>query len=99
VVASSVLEAEPRVAEELFLAFKAAKCAYLSRLKEGRDLSAADQTAIELGEVVGGDPFPFGVEANRKAIETLVHFAVDQHIIPERFAPEELFAPSTLKLE
>ncbi len=99
VVANSALEAEPGVAEELFLAFKAAKCAYLSRLAEERDLSAADQNVIELGRVVGGDPFPFGVRANRKPIETLVEFAVDQHIIPEAFEPEELFAPSTLRLE
>jgi hypothetical protein len=38
------------------------------------------------------------VNANRKAIEALVGFAVDQHIIPQAFAPEELFAPNTLDL-
>jgi 4,5-dihydroxyphthalate decarboxylase len=99
VIANSVLDAEPWVAEELFSTFHAAKCAYLSRLHAGTDLTAADQAAIELSRVVGDDPFPFGVEANRKPIETLVRFAVEQHIIAEPYAPEELFAPSTLRLE
>jgi 4,5-dihydroxyphthalate decarboxylase len=99
VIADSVLEESPWVAEELFLAFRASKFAYLSHLVDVREPSAADQAALEIGEVVGGNPFPFGVEANRKAIETLVQFAVDQHIIPSRAATEELFAPSTLSLE
>jgi len=99
VVANSVFDAEPWVAEELFFAFQAAKCAYLSRLHAGKDLTPADQAAVELSRVVGDDPFPFGVEANRKPIETLVEFAVDQHIIPAAYSPEDLFAPGTLKLE
>ena len=98
VIANSVLEQDPCLAEELFLAFQAAKCAYLSRLAEARDLTSADQNAIELGRVTG-DPFPFGLEANRKPIETLVQFAFEQHIISKRFNIEELFSPSTWKLE
>src|SRR5579864_4335464 len=56
-IANSVLEADPRVAEELFSVFHAAKCAYLSRLRAGTDLTPADQTVIELAGVVGGDPY------------------------------------------
>jgi 4,5-dihydroxyphthalate decarboxylase len=99
VIATSVLDAEPWVAEELFAMFRAAKCIYLARLRAGTELTPADESAIELSRVVGGDPFPFGVEANRKPVETLVQFAVDQRIIPACYTPEELFAPSTLKLE
>lgn len=99
VIANSVLEAEPWLAGELFLAFKAAKCAYLASLKTASELTAADQLAIELSGVVGGDPFPFGVEANCKSIETLIRFAADQQIITRPFTLEELFAPSTLTLE
>jgi 4,5-dihydroxyphthalate decarboxylase len=99
VIANSVLEEEPCVVEELFLAFRAAKHAYLTQLRAGTELTAADHAAIELSRVVGEDPFPFGLEANRKAIETLVQFVVGQHIIPEPYEPEDLFAPSTLKLE
>ena len=38
-----------------------------------------------------GDPFPFGIEANRKALETMTQFAVDQRMVPRRFTVEELF--------
>jgi 4,5-dihydroxyphthalate decarboxylase len=99
VVKNAVLEEDPRAAEELFHAFKAAKAAYLAHLREGRDLSSADETAIDLARVVGGDPFPFGVRANRKAIETIVRFAVEQRAIPEKLEVEELFVRTTLGLE
>jgi 4,5-dihydroxyphthalate decarboxylase len=97
VIKKPVLEAAPWVAGELFSAFKAAKSAYLSRLDEGRDLSPADREVIERRSVVG-DPFPFGVNANRKALDAIVQFSLDQHVIPNRLSPEELFAPQTLNL-
>ena len=34
-----------------------------------------------------------------KVLETLIQFAVDQHIIPGKVSPEELFAPGTLEIE
>jgi len=48
---------------------------------------------------VVGDPLSFGVSANRKAIETIIQFAVDQQIIPKAFRPEDLFPLNTLNLE
>jgi len=97
VVKDSLLRADPGVAPKLFGAFKAAKAIYLAHLETGENLSPADETAIAIKNVVG-DPFPFGVSANRKAAETLVEFAVDQQIIPQKFTPEELFASNTLDL-
>jgi NMT1/THI5 like protein len=94
VVKDSTL-AEPGLAARLFAAFKAAKAIYLHRLAAGTDLSPADQTAIELGRVVG-DPFPFGVAANASALDAIVRFAVDQHVIPRSYTMEELFAAGTL---
>lgn len=99
VIANSIIEANPGVAEELFSIFKAAKRAYLARLRAGTELTPADQAAIEIARVVGSDPFPFGVEANRKPVETLVRYAVDQRIIPSAYATDELFVPSTLNLD
>lgn len=98
VVRDSVLEAEPQVAAELFLALNASKAAYLAHLEAGENLAPADQVAITLGNGVGGDPYPNGVEPNRKALEALVRFAFDQHITPVQFGVEELFAPATLDL-
>jgi len=98
VIKSSILEAEPWVAEELFSTFKAAKTAYVTRLDAAVDLSAADRDIIERRNVVG-DPFPFGIDANRKALDAIVRFSVDQHVIPKKLSLEELFAPGTLNLE
>jgi 4,5-dihydroxyphthalate decarboxylase len=39
----------------------------------------------------GIDFFPHGVEANRKALELMVQYSVEQEIIPRAFAVEELF--------
>ena len=79
VIRNEILDAEPWVAEELFDAFTAAEeelpCAGLD---QGVDLSPADEAAISLGRAVGGDPFPLGVNANRKALEAIVQFAFDQ---------------------
>jgi len=97
-IKDTVLAEEPWVAEELFRVFTAAKEIYLGDLKSGANLAPADQTAVALGRVVGGDPFPFGVDANRKALETIAQYAVDQHVTRKKYAPEELFAPSTLRL-
>jgi 4,5-dihydroxyphthalate decarboxylase len=99
VIKKEILDAEPWVAEDLFNAFKAAKINYLARLEKGVDLSPVDEAAIDLGRAVGGDPFPFGVNANRKALEAIVQFAFDQQVIPTKTSVEELFAPNTLTLE
>jgi 4,5-dihydroxyphthalate decarboxylase len=97
VVRDEVLAAEPWIAAELVALFAASKARYLAELGSGAAQSPADETARALGRVVG-DPFPFGVAANRKALEAIVGFAVDQKVIPRRLALDELFAPGTLDL-
>lgn len=39
----------------------------------------------------GIDFHPFGIEANRKALELMVQYSVEQQLIPRAFAVEELF--------
>jgi 4,5-dihydroxyphthalate decarboxylase len=98
VIKNSVLAENPWVAEELFRAFRAAKESFLPQLEAGKDLTPTDRAAADCRPVVGSDPFPFGVEANRKALDAMVRFAVEQHVIPAPMKVEELFAPNTLKL-
>lgn len=89
--------ARPTLARELFEIFKAAKATYLKRLEAGGDGSTADQAALALKAVVG-DPFPYGVAANRKALEAATHFCVEQHMTRDKLAVEPLFTPDTLAL-
>jgi len=92
VVHDRLLKEQPSIAGKLFTAFKAAKADYLARLNTGRDLNKADEAALALGKGIGGDPFPFGIEANRKGLEAIVRFARDQRAIARNFSVDELFA-------
>ena len=91
VVKDTLLRAQPWIADELTRAFEAAKAIYLKDLQANAGVSLWDRAAADNAAVVG-DPFPFGIERNRKALEAITQFAVDQNMIPRRFSVEELFA-------
>jgi 4,5-dihydroxyphthalate decarboxylase len=91
VVKNTVLKDMPDIAGELTRAFEAAKAEYLKNLK-GYEISAWDQAATVNAAVVG-DPFPFGIEKNRKALEAITQFAFDQKMVPRKYSVEELFTP------
>ena len=53
--------------------------------------------AAQTKELLGGqDPFPYGIEANRRFIDTLSQWELEQGFIDEIPGVEELFAPATL---
>ena len=92
VVKNSLLREAPWIADELTRAFEAAKAVYLKNLDGSAGISSWDKAAIDNAKVVG-DPFPFGIEKNRKALEAITQFAVEQKMVPRKFAVEELFTP------
>ena len=92
VVKNTLLKEMPWIAGELVRMFEAAKAIYLKDLQGNAGLSSWDKAAADNAAVVG-DPFPFGIERNRKALEAITQFAVDQHMVPRKFAVDELFAP------
>lgn len=47
-------------------------------------------------EVFGRNCWPYGVEANRHTIETLVQYSREQRLIPRPVEVDELFAPTTV---
>ena len=47
----------------------------------------------EIDEVFGGDPWPYGIEANRPTLDALVQYMVEQHFIASAIAVEDLFVP------
>ncbi len=87
VVRNEHLEANPWLAGELFQLFRQAKECFLPALEAVGGLADEDARAREMRAVLGGDPLPYGVEANRASLETFIGFTVDQRIIPEAVSP------------
>jgi len=96
VVRNDVLDANPDLASDLFNAFADAKRAYVERLKAGQT-EGADPIHSRVMETIG-DPVPYGVEPNRKTLEAVVQFAVEQRILERPFSLESLFVPGTAAL-
>jgi len=96
-IRNSLLEQHPRMAGSLFSAFARAKDAAVADFAK---LSAfaltlpwieAEYRATQA--VLGDDIWPYGVEANRKAIETLCRYLHEQGFTKRQMGVDELFAP------
>ena len=96
VVRDDLLDAHPDLAADVFDAFAEAKRIYVQELKEGR-AAAADPIHTRMMELTG-DPLPYGVESNRRALEAIVQHSVEQGILPRPVAIEDLFPRSTRTL-
>lgn len=93
----------PWVAQSLYRAFKEAK-------RQVDDIYRSNQAGLhrvfmfpwltELYErnkaLMGDDPWPYGLEANRKTLEAFCRHHYEQGLSKRRLTPEELFAPETL---
>ena len=98
VVKDALLHAHPWLAEELWSLFKAAKDNYLGHLRNGAPQTPQDEAMQAMRRVIGDDPLLYGVPPNRKTLEAFMRFNVEQQIIPQPMALEELFPPSVLAL-
>jgi 4,5-dihydroxyphthalate decarboxylase len=91
----AVFERFPWAARNLFTAFDAAKTRSLERIN---DLTASripvpwsSAIAGEWGKDFGADPFPYGLEENRKTLDAFCRFAHDQGVTAKRLTPDDLF--------
>ncbi|MFT4112874.1 4,5-dihydroxyphthalate decarboxylase [Silvibacterium sp.] len=48
-------------------------------------------------EILGSDWWPYGIEANRKALEAVLRYHYEQGITSRRFSLEEIFVPELLQ--
>jgi 4,5-dihydroxyphthalate decarboxylase len=99
VIKDSLLQADPTLGPRVFSAFKDAKGALLKQLAAGGELSGEAQTLALRRKVVGDDPLPYGLAKNRRAMEAIIRFALDQKILPRAVEPEAMFPSNTLGLE
>lgn len=99
VIKNAILAEHPWVAPTLLRAFQTSKALHLQRLAETGPSTADDHQILEHKAMIGGgDPLPFGLEANRPTLTALIAYAYRQHIIPAPLRPEEMFAPNALDL-
>lgn len=98
VIRREILDELPWVARELLEALRESKRRAFDRMRDPRRVSLAwwREAVDEQRRVLGPDPWAYELAANRGALETLIRYAREQGLVPERIAPEELFAPSTV---
>ena len=96
VIKDEVLEANPGLAADCFEAFAAAKRLYVDALRAGKieKPDATDRLHQRVMEIAG-EPLPYGIEPNRKVLETLMGHALSQGIITRAMKVEDLFAKET----
>lgn len=102
VIRADVAGRRPELAAALFEAFCAAKRLARERLRFTGTLATMVPWLIadvEATEALFGDRWwPYGVEANRRELETAVRYAVRQRIAVRPLSIAELFGPETLDL-
>lgn len=96
-----VYAANPWVCQSLLKALTEAKDIAMQGLSETAAIKAMlPWTTNHFEEATGlmGDDFwPYGFDANHKAIETFLRYSHEQGLSPRRLAPEEIFASETLE--
>jgi 4,5-dihydroxyphthalate decarboxylase len=87
----------PWIARSLYDAFVEAKQRARTRMRYAGSLSTMLPWLIDHVEetvaVFGDDAFPYGIEANRPTLRTLMTYMVEQHFIPQPIPIEDLFVP------
>jgi 4,5-dihydroxyphthalate decarboxylase len=92
-IRESVLADNPDLATNLFAAFTAAKAPYLAALQAGTATGKTVAKDMVHMDILGGDPLPYGIAANRATIEALIRYGHQQGLIPRLYAAEEMFLP------
>jgi 4,5-dihydroxyphthalate decarboxylase len=100
VIRRDVYERNPGVADSLYRGFVDAKKLALERMHKGHPfmLPWVHDDIHEVDEVFGGDPYAYGIDANRPTLEALVRYLAEQHFIPRAMPIEDLFVPVAKEL-
>lgn len=97
VIRKTVVDKNPFVPTSLFNTLNEFRNLSLRRMK----FAATNKYMIpflssdieEINELFGGDPWPCGLEANRKALETLIYYLHEQAMVAQIIPLDQLFAP------
>jgi len=96
----AVMEDNPWAARNLYNAFLESKRRSVERLLDPAvsryPLAWLSTYARKMGELFGGDPFPYGIEENRPTWEQMALYTYQQGIAHRQFRPEEIFPPGIM---
>jgi 4,5-dihydroxyphthalate decarboxylase len=97
VLRRDVYERHPFIASSLYNAFNAAKARAAEKMRMQGVLRYMLPWMLaeieEMDAVFSGDPWPYGIEANRATLEAMVRYLADQALIAAPLPIENLFAP------
>ena len=98
VVKRALVERHPWIVRSLFDGFERAK---RNSVERALDMTASRfpvlwgyHHAAESRALFGGDPWPYGVAANRVTLDAFLRWAFEQGVAARRLTPEELFPAS-----
>ena len=96
VIRGDLVRQHPWLPASLYKAFCQAKEMALQRMGESGALPHALPWLLaeweETKALMGPDPWPYGVAANRKTLETLTRYAFEEGLAPKRLRAEDMFA-------
>jgi hypothetical protein len=103
VIRKAIYRQYPWIARSLLEAFRAAKKQAEYAFVAGMPFMNTNVTVPWLTShleenrlLLGEDPWPYGVAANRKALDTFLRYHHEQGLTKRRYAVDEIFAPETL---
>ncbi|KSV78247.1 4,5-dihydroxyphthalate decarboxylase [Sinorhizobium sp. GL2] len=92
-IKEEILRDRPDLAKAIYDAFVGAKAPYLEALRAGTATGKQAEKDRKLMDIVGDDPIPYGLEANRASIEALIRYGHQQGLIPRAYKAEDMFLP------
>jgi 4,5-dihydroxyphthalate decarboxylase len=99
VIRRAIYDQDPTLAVRLAQGFEAAKKLAFEAYEEG--LSSLPWVNLDLEyarQVLGEDPYPYGVKKNLPSLEAATLYSHEQGLTQRRFHPAELFAQETMDL-
>jgi len=98
IIRGDIHRQHPWLAASLYEGFVRAKVLARERLDEQipAALIFGQEYLAMTRELIGNDPFPFGIKANQAMLDTITGYSHEQGLTPRKMKIEELFAESTL---
>ena len=100
IIRGDIYKKYPWVAFNLYAGFVKAKAVAREKLLE--QIPSALFFGVDYlsmtREMIGDDPFPYGVKANQAMLDTITGYSHEQGLTPRQMKSEELFAEQTLGL-